>query len=151
MPLLHAGFRTQDGHSDGPTLIAYGPTVQVTVGHYAPEGGDQPRPNRSVFALVDTGAYESCIDAALAAELGLPVVDRTRISGAGGESAHDVFLAHIQIPQLEVVQYGRFTGVNLAAGQQAHSVLLGRTFLVNTIMIYDGLRAQVTIASARLP
>ena len=149
MPVLVAGFLKPDGHPDGNLLITYGPTVQVTVGHYSPEG-EQPRPSKSVYALVDTGALESCIDAALAAELGLPIVDTARIAGAGGESIHDVFLAHIQIPQLEIVQYGRFTGVNLAAGKQAHSVLLGRTFLVNTIMIYDGLRAQVTIASARL-
>ena len=149
MPILDAGFRRQDGHPDGQLLITYGPTVQVTVGHYAPEA-DSARPSKAVYALVDTGAFESCIDAALAVELGLPVIDTTRIAGAGGESVHDVFLAHIQIPQLEIVQYGRFTGVNLQAGSQAHSVLLGRTFLVNTIMIYDGLRAQVTIASARL-
>ena len=149
MPILDAGFRKQDGHPDGQLLVTYGPTVQVTVGHYAPDG-DQARPRKAVYALVDTGALDSCIDAALAAELGLPVVDTARIAGAGGESVHDVFLAYIQIPQLEVVQYGRFTGVNLAAGQQVHAVLLGRTFLVNAIMIYDGLRAQVTIASARL-
>lgn len=149
MPILDAGFRRQDGHPDGQLLVAYGPTVTVTVGHYAPEAG-QPRPSKAVLALVDTGSHDSCIDAALAAELGLPVVDTSRIAGAGGESVHDVFLAHIQIPQLEIVQYGRFTGVNLKAGGQEHSVLLGRTFLVNTIMIYDGLRAQVTIASARM-
>lgn len=149
MPILDAGFRRQDGHPDGRLLVTFGPTVAVTVGHYAPDA-DQSRPSKAVYALVDTGAYESCIDAALAAELGLPVVDTAQIAGAGGESVHDVFLAYIQIPQLEIVQYGRFTGVNLRAGRQAHEVLLGRTFLVNTIMIYDGLRAQVTIASARV-
>ena len=150
MPILDAGFRQQDGQPDRQTLVAFGPTVVVNVGHYAPDT-EQPRPNKAVYALVDTGAVESCIDTALAVELGLPVVDTARIAGAGGESVHDVFLAHIQIPHLEIVQFGRFTGVKLTEGQQAHSVLLGRTFLLNTIMIYDGLRAQVTIASARLP
>jgi hypothetical protein len=150
MPVLDAGFHTQDGRPDGRLLVTYGPTVQVTVGHYAPDAG-QPRPSKVVFALVDTGSYQSCIDAALALELGLPVVDTALIAGAGGESTHDVFLAHIQIPQLEIVQYGRFTGVNLRAGRQAHEVLLGRTFLANAIVIYDGLRSQVTIATARLP
>lgn len=149
MPILDAGFRGQDGHADGQMLIAYGPTVEVTVGHYVPEN-EPARPSKAVLALVDTGACQSCIDAVLAAELGLPVIDTARIAGAGGESVHDVFLAHITIPQLEVVQYGRFTGVNLRAGGQEHAVLLGRTFLVNTVMIYDGLRSQVTIASARV-
>ena len=149
MPILDAGFRKQDGHPDGQLLIGYGPTVQVTVGHYAPEA-DSARPSQAVYALVDTGASQSCIDSSLATELGLPVIDTARIAGAGGESPHDVFLAHITIPQLEIVQYGRFTGVNLRAGGQEHGVLLGRTFLVNTVMIYDGLRAQVTIASARV-
>ena len=149
MPILDAGFRGQDGRADGQLLITYGPTVQVTVGHYAPET-DPSRPSKAVYALVDTGASESCIDSALAAELGLPAIDTARIAGVGGGSVHDVFLAHITIPQLEIVQYGRFTGVNLRAGGQEHAVLLGRTFLVNTLMIYDGLRAQVTIASTRL-
>lgn len=103
MPILDAGFRNHEGQPDGPLLIKFGPTVQVTVGHYAPDA-DQPPPSKAVFALVDTGAYESCIDAALAVELGLPVVDTNRIAGAGGESVHDVFLAHIQIPQLEIIQ-----------------------------------------------
>lgn len=153
MPLVDAGFTKADGLPDFDTLYVYGPTVQVTVGHYSPDPESPPaapKPSKAVHALVDTGAYQSCIDSDLAVELGLPVIDKQLISGASGAQEHDVYMAHVTIPGLEFVQYGRFTGVNLKAGGQEHSVLLGRTFLRSVIMIYDGIRAQVTIASARL-
>ncbi len=38
----------------------------------------------------------------------------------------------------------RFIGVDLVAGGQTHGVLLGRGFLEDVIMIYGGLKAQVT-------
>ena len=53
MPILDAGFRRQDGHADGQILVKYGPTVQVTVGHYVPDA-DPAWPWKAVYALVDT-------------------------------------------------------------------------------------------------
>lgn len=150
MPLVDAGFRDDEGRADLNLLLGYGPTVEVVVGHVSGDGKPSDGPSETAFALIDTGAAESCIDSDLAAQLGLPVIDRQLIAGAGGASTHDVFLGHVAIPQLEIRQFGRFTGVNLAAGGQEHRVLLGRTFLQNVVMIYDGLRAQITIASQRL-
>lgn len=151
MPIVDAGFAKPDGTPDHQLLFQFGPTAQVTVGHFAPDS-DAPAqaPTKTVLALIDTGACQSCIDTDLAKELQLPVIDTQKIAGASGASDHDVFLAHIGISALEFVQYGRFTGVNLKAGGQQHEVLLGRTFLQNCILIYDGLRGQVTIASARV-
>ncbi len=77
-------------------------------------------------------------------------MDIVTISGVAGAKEHPVYLAHILIPQLDIIQYGKFTGVDLKSGGQVHDVLLGRDFLRNVIMIYDGFRSQVTIASTKV-
>ena len=56
-----------------------------------------------------------------------------------------VYMAQIHIPQLNFTQYGKFAGVQLVGGGQQHQALLGRTFLQGTMMIYDGIRGQVTV------
>ena len=147
MPIVDAGFLDDQGRPDLGNLYQYGPTLQVTVGHLPSEDLKPETEPESVYALVDTGACQSCIDIGVAQRLGLPVVDVQTISGANGAAQHDVFMARIIIPDLGFSQYGRFTGVKLADGGQAHLVLLGRTFLENVIMIYDGLKGQVTITS----
>ena len=98
-----------------------------------------------VPALVDTGALESCIDIGLAEELGLPMVDRVRIAGAGGTHQAPVYLGHIFFPQIPDTQYGRFAGVRLSDGGQAHKALIGRTFLANYTMMYDGPSGRVAL------
>jgi len=148
MPLIDAGFIDKDGKADAPRLEIFGPTVEVTVIHSFSEDTGDPK-SKTVSALVDTGASETCIDEALANELGLPIVDVREIGSAHGSNTHNVYMAYVNIPQLDIIQYGKFTGVNLKDGGQQHECLLGRTFLRDTIMIYDGYRAQVTIASTK--
>lgn len=149
MPIIEAGFHDKDGKPEHDKLIAFGPTVQVIVSHHQ-DHQDPTKPettvSETVLGLIDTGACQSHIDADLAEKLKLPIVDVQEISGAGGKSKHNVYMAQILIPDLNQPQLGRFTGVNLVAGGQQHQVLLGRTFLRNNIMIYDGLRGQVTVA-----
>lgn len=148
MPLTEAGFKDPDGRPHVPTLIQTGPTLQVVVLPAAAETALNLSDQMSVWpALIDTGASESCIDNELAKSLGLTQIDVITIAGVGGPQDHPVYLCSILIPSLNLAQYGRFAGVNLALGGQTHKVLLGRTFLNGTIMIYDGIRGQVTLAS----
>ncbi len=98
-----------------------------------------------MWALVDTGAIESCIDSALAAALNLPVIDRRQIAGAGGPKVVNVHLAQIHVPSLAWTIYGSFSAVDLAAGGQRHLALIGRTFLQSFSMIYHGGTGTVTL------
>ena len=148
MPLADLGFN-RDGRPDPTRLVGAGPTIEVVVSALIASDELLP-PTRTTHALVDTGAAQSCIDNDLARELDLPVIDQMTVSGAAGAQQHDVYTARVEIPSLEIAEFGAFAGVELAAGGQLHRVLLGRTFLRGTVMIYDGIRAQVTIASARL-
>lgn len=145
MPLTEAGFLTSDGRNDHQTLIKIGPTIQTLIGHH--HGLDQnPFLTHQVNALVDSGAEQSCIDKSIAEQLGLPVVDLQMVAGANGAVEQPVYMANLQFPTLNFAQYGRFIGVDLISGGQPHGALLGRTFLSHIVMIYDGIRGQVTLA-----
>ena len=96
-------------------------------------------------AHVDTGAMLSCIDSVLAATLHLLVVDRESVSGVHGSQEVNVHLTQIHIPSLDSVVIGRFHGVHLAQGNQPHLALLGRVFLRNFTMTYDGRAGSVKI------
>ncbi len=141
MPTINAGFNDTFG------LVRFGPTVSVQIG-YDPafKVGVRPDlPETILPALVDTGATESCIDTDLAKKLNLPLVDRGELSGSQGSHTADIYLAQIHVIDLAFSVYGRFAGVHLAAGNQPHAALLGRTFLRNFKMIYEGRTGEVTI------
>lgn len=152
MPLVEADFRGSERWPSPESvshLLSFGPTLWVEVRPLValalPDRSSalsQPLP-----ALIDTGAQESCIDIQLADRFRLPQVDIMKMAGISGEGDHPVFAAQVIIAQLGMSQYGRFAGVDLTGGGQLHSVLLGRTFLQNAVMIYDGHHAQVTIGS----
>jgi len=148
--------RTKCGFDDSPQgsgrdlLVALGPALLVDIG-FDPQF-DPHIPNqvpasaiRDVQALVDTGATESCIDSLLAAHLELPIIDRARVTGAGGAHDVNVHLAQIHVPRLHVTVHGRFFAVHLQAGGQIHKAFLGRTFLQHFTMIYEGRTGSVTI------
>jgi hypothetical protein len=75
----------------------------------------------------------------------LPVIDRRSVSGVHGAGEVNMHLAHIHIPMLNFTLYGAFAGVALQAGGQQHHALIGRTFLRNFTMIYEGRTGTVTI------
>ena len=153
MPSTRCGFDDILGGAPGHArLVMYGPTVGVNIGfdeNFRPEADNPPpRPSETdVQALVDTGAIASCIDSVLASELSLPVVDRQRISGVGGEHEVNMHLAQIHVPTLNYTIYGEFAGVHLTAGGQPHRAILGRTFLRLFRMIYEGFTGTVTIST----
>ncbi|MYC31119.1 MAG: hypothetical protein F4X65_13680 [Chloroflexi bacterium] len=130
------------GNSDPEMLTVLGPTIDIQIGFdptYRSSQESTPKiPNDLYPALVDTGAMESCIDSSLASELNLLVVDRQTIAGVGGSQNVNVYAAQLYIPSLNYVIYGNFCGVHLAEGLQPHLALIGRTFLRNHTLFYDG-------------
>ncbi|MFI5364365.1 MAG: retroviral-like aspartic protease family protein [Candidatus Binatia bacterium] len=155
MPIIECGFPNVP--DPVTTLSAIGPTVLVDIGFdpamfaqgLPPALGTPALPTAipavQVLALLDTGAQQSCIDEVLAQQLGLPLIDQQQMSGVGGPTIFNVYLAHINIPGL-VVQYGRFTGVHLQAGGQYHRALIGRTLLNDALVVYDGRSGSVKFA-----
>ena len=151
MPTVSVGFDDGEGNPSPDELAQYGPTLYVQIGFdpsYDPSHADHPNlPGTLYPVLVDTGAMTSCIDSDLAMSLGLPIVDREVIVGVHGPSVVNVHLAQIYVPDLEFIVSGRFSGVHLTAGGQRHFALLGRTFLRNFTMTYEGRAGIVTISN----
>ena len=148
MPSTDCGFFDPAGSSGPDNLIRFGPTLTVRIG-FDPEFSPGSTPNlppTELHALVDTGAYASCIDSGVAVSLGLPVVDRQTLVGAHGADEVNVHLAQIIVPALAWTTYGAFAAVNLHAGGQPHSALIGRTFLRAFTMIYNGSTGSVILS-----
>ena len=151
MPTVRIGFDEVAGLPSLGQLVQYGPTLPVRIGfdqeHNLASPGPPNLPDHVYPALVDTGATISCIDSALALHLGLPIVNRRMIAGVHGASTVNIHLAQIYIPSLEFTDYGEFAGVHLAAGGQPYFALLGRTFLLDFTMTYEGRTGVVTISN----
>lgn len=151
MAQTSCGFNDGQGISGSNLLAFLGPTLIVDIGfdpNFKVNNTNTPIPGiKGVHALVDTGAAVSCIDNLLAAELKLPIIDRKPISGSSGSHLTNMYLAQIHVPSLNFNIYGAFAGVDLKAGGQMHSALIGRTFLQNFKMIYDGPTGNVTLSN----
>lgn len=151
MPSTTCGFTNRNGVRGSDYLVLHGPTLFVHIGfdpNHLP--GSAAPPNlaaQDVYALVDTGATTSCIDTGLAMQLNLPVVDQQTVGGVSGKMPVNMHLGQIYIPSLQFTIFGQFAGVNLIAGGQPHHALIGRTFLKNFNMTYNGRTGQVIIAS----
>ena len=150
MPETKCGFEDSTGVLGRDLLVSMGPTLIVDIGFdpsFTPGNNRTPAPGiKSVQALVDTGAMESCIDGSLAMQLNLPIVDRRIICGSAGRHEVNVHLAQIHVPSLTFTIYGFFAAVDLVAGGQPHFALIGRTFLQTCKMSYDGTTGQVIIS-----
>jgi predicted aspartyl protease len=129
-------------------LVYYGACLSVNLGFdpsWNPERKAPPLAGISdLEALIDTGAEESCIDSALAAQLNLPLIDKRPIVGVGQMDA-DVHLAQVFIRAMKYTIRGHFAAVPLQENGHRQRVLLGRTFLRDCLLVYDGRSAKVTI------
>lgn len=147
------GFNDVPGGAPARDLLTtWGPTLMVDVGfdqNYQPgPPWATPIPGVSeIRALVDTGAGESCIDNLLAAQLNLPIVDRRSISGIHGSQLANMYMGQVHVVSLNYTIYGAFAGVDLVAGGQLHQVLIGRTFLQNFTMVYEGRTGTVKLST----
>ena len=142
----------QAGFEDSPDLLrSYGPTLHVRIG-FDPSWipGETPSLGNRFLALIDTGASDSYIDSSVAAALDLPISDRTVVGTGGGRINANRHLAQIEIPQFEWTMYGAFAGVDLRkVGGVVHDAILGRDFLRNLLMTYNGATGHVLIERLR--
>jgi len=142
------------GYGDAPQgrkLLEYhGPNIEVHIGLDPTWTKDQPRaprPDRSnLKALIDTGAQESCIDGALAVELGLPVINQRNVGGLGvGALKVDVHNAQVHVPMLRYTIRGPFAAIPGLVDRIHYPIILGRSFLKDCKLMYDGKTGDVTI------
>jgi hypothetical protein len=132
--------------SPSKILRLRGPIIPLRVG--PPLNPNAPAPPagqvKNVNALIDTGASDSCIDNALAKSLSLKVIDCRPFGGVAGKADHDIYLGQIIVDNLRMQKNGRLVGVEM--GGTHTQMIVGRDFLDNLIMIYDGASGTVTLA-----
>lgn len=100
MSRVSCGYEGDDLEVARNLLAQYGPTLRVDLGFddaYRPSRPDRlaKLPAEGIPALIDTGASTSCIDATLAMQLQLPVVDQQPCAGIGGLMEVNMHLAQI--------------------------------------------------------
>jgi hypothetical protein len=148
MRTAQAGFKQGKGGKSAADLLAeLGPTFRVHIGlrSRSPPGAKPDLPKKGVRALLDTGAGGNGIDDGLARSLRLPIIDEGEISGIGGKTTANVYLARIYVPDLDRLLFEPFAGVRLEEGEQWHRVILGRPFLRRYRMVYDATSGRVEI------
>ena len=150
MPSTKCGFDDSGGVLGRDLLVSMGPTLVVDIGFdpsFNPVNQNIPTPGiKGLAALVDSGATASCIDSGLAMQLNLPIVDRQPVAGIFGPQEANMHLAQIHVPSLSFTIWGTFAAVDLIAGGQPHHALIGRTFLQNFKMVYEGTTGSVIIS-----
>jgi predicted aspartyl protease len=159
MPILHTVLAAQAKTPDGKTvqlqpaiaLHQRGPVIQVsvTIEQNAGKGltaqGRTLPPLKSGWALIDTGATNTCIDEQAARELGLPVIDVGRMTSA--THAHqtcNIYPVQIVIPGTLALNSPRTVGAALAS--QDLLVLIGRDVLSKCNLFYNGPAGQFTLS-----
>ena len=150
MLIADCGFGDSVVNSGAERLAHAGPTLLVDIGFdpkysYAESGSALSSDITQVPALVDTGATFSGIDDALAQSLNLPLVDRQVLCLYGGKRELNAYLAHIVVPALSLFQHGIFYGLSFDEIDRPYRAVIGRTFLRDMMLVYDGRTGSVRI------
>ena len=151
----------QWSHSSGApadVLQFKGPLARVKVGRHIPhphrpleERTQWLRDIRSkpeVEALVDTGAFVSCIDSDFADLSGLQIVDTGEVTvhGVGGEAQACVYMGLIFVSRSPDIHFnGRLYGIK-DLGKNSSPVIIGRDFLKRGLLVYSGFTGQFSFA-----
>lgn len=96
----------------------------------------------SGFALIDTGASKSCVDAGVIKTLGVNPIGQIQGLTAAGPTQHPVYPARFRFPQQKFeIDFSSVLGVNLSrytVMRQRIIVLLGRDVLAKCLFVYNG-------------
>ena len=132
-------------------LIVGGPRIPVTIAvpdvtrrAYEKRGSPVPKPVTG-FALIDTGATQSCFDNSTAAKAGLPMLGESMMASASHPAtAVPVYSGRMLLPSLNInVEAG--LGVELAS-IDGLVALIGRDLLANAIFVYNGQEGTFSLA-----
>jgi predicted aspartyl protease len=103
--------------------------------------GDDPVAPENLEGIIDTGASVICVDSRIARRLGLLASNRKPVQMADGRVATSrIFTARMSIPALGFDDFVQIYGIEME--YPSTRVLLGRSFLRNYIVNYDGPRER---------
>jgi predicted aspartyl protease len=133
-------------------LQGRGPVVEVSIGIESSAGsgllqkGQQLPTPKTGFALIDTGASNTCIDEKTAEEMGLPVIDVAKMSSASHAGIdQNVYPIQITIAG-SILQFNVPRAMGGALGAQGLIALIGRDVLQFCTLFYNGITGQITLS-----
>ena len=119
-----------------PKTWVTGPDVDLTL-----YSDDAPAGRVSLLGIIDTGASCICVDSRVAKRLGLVSSDRKPVQMADGRvQTSTIYTARMAIPALGFDDYVQVNAVDMEF--PTDRVLLGRSFLKDYIVDYDGPRER---------
>lgn len=134
---IQYSYQSADGATSTARLLAAaGPYLPVALGT---PGGPA---DKSVAALIETGASVSAVDRALAGELGLRLIDRRPARGSAA-ALLDIYLGRLVIPATGRDTLEAFVALELGPHWP---LVLGRDVLTGLVMTYDGVNGIVTVS-----
>jgi len=160
MPILHSQV---NGATKGPhgedvplppaiALIQRGPVVQVSISiaqsmtqQLVQQGATLPAPVTGM-ALIDTGASSTCIDDAIAQQLGVPAIDVVTMHSAShaGHPAN-IYPVRFALTGMPIaLDVPRAMGAALAS--QGLAMLIGRDILQICTLFYNGMSGEFTLS-----
>jgi predicted aspartyl protease len=160
VPILHTQYAAEGKQVDGKVvqlppktaLQRRGPVVQVNVtieqtfAKILLSQGKPLPPTESGWALIDTGASQTCIDDAVAQRLGLPVIDVALMTSAShAATQQNIYPVQIEMVGIPIsIGSPRTMGANLKP--QGILLLIGRDVLQHGTLMYNGIAGQITFA-----
>jgi predicted aspartyl protease len=160
MPVLNLQYSGEGNQPDGSVVTltpsqafsVRGPLIQVSISveqHMAEQllqqGATLPQPVVGL-ALLDTGASSTCIDEALAQQLGVSPVDIVHVASAShAATEQSVYPARLEIVGSPItINAPRAIGGPLSA--QGILALMGRDVLQSCTLFCNGLTDQISLA-----
>ena len=129
-----------------------GPVLQVEIGlparlaaHFNQTGVPIPQPHTG-FALLDTGASITGVDAGILTALGVNPVSTTTVLTPSGQQQQSLYPCQISFPGTPIppLDFNAVTGSQLAT--QGLAALIGRDLLRHFLMIYNGVDGNWTLS-----
>jgi predicted aspartyl protease len=109
-----------------------GPLIEITL-----HGSSASAPTESLEGIIDTGASVICLDSRVANRLGLVAINRQAMQVAdGSEIIASIYMAEMSIAGLGFKEWVEVYALPMA--RPSARVLLGRSFLKNYLVTYNG-------------
>ncbi len=134
------------------TLQVFGPRMLVEVSipdalAQALSAQQQTIPTPNVgHGLIDTGASNTCIDEAVAQALGLQVINKIQVNTPAGQVSKDVYGVKLSFPGTALPPIPFFAAGGAELANQGLVALIGRDFLMNKVLHYDGTLSTVSLS-----
>lgn len=136
MPTLNWEYRDKKGNAAPDALQATGLLIEVELSPLHKSG--QSAPIRG-FALIDTGATQTCVDIGKARQAKMSVTGTGTLTSASGNTKVPLFGAMIDMKGIGKMTMSRCLGVNLSSfGNLKLIALVGRDVLQSGVLVYNG-------------